>query len=83
MNSTTCDLVGKMTSPCSYLHRASVTQPNKSSGDVRIADSGGLCHVTHTNANMHDVSSPPPGYESITSKTNVSGTTMPFSRVHE
>lgn len=57
---------GNTLSSWGYLHSALVNQNHGLYGDFRIAESGELHCMTHRNANIYGVNSPPPLHESIT-----------------
>ena len=54
-------VVGNVTVPGSYLHRALIVQSGSSGNDVRIADSGASCHMTHDWTRLYNLRPPPPG----------------------
>ena len=59
-------MVGDVTVPGSYLHRAFVVQSGSNEDDVWIADSGASCHMTQDRTRMYNARPPPPGRETIT-----------------
>ena len=59
-------VVGDVTVPGSYLHRAFVVQSGSNDDDVWTADSGASCHMTHDRTRMYNARPPPPGRETIT-----------------
>ena len=59
-------MVGDVTVPGSYLHRAFIVQSDSNEDGVWIADSGASCHMTQKKTRMYNVRPPPPGRTTIT-----------------